>query len=220
MGGWRWLSFSFLLSLSLFSVVFWPCERFLVCYVIGDGRTRARVNEAREREKRNTGERVKGKIYANYFGKHITQYTMLMRVRTPSTKKKKAERESKRERETLIYRFFIMWELWAFIPFRRRRLFPFHFTHSPLCVPIASSAPPFDHNPADENFNFRHSLRSSLARFHSSRFPPAQLPMSCSNIVYILTHSKEEKSEEEKAPSGMRRRFFREVNNGWHTAVK
>lgn len=61
--------------------------------------------------------RMKKRNYANYFGKYITQYTPCRWGWEHKMKRWQRERMRTREWGTLIYRFFIMWELHSFLTF-------------------------------------------------------------------------------------------------------
>lgn len=104
--------------------------------------------------------------------------------------KKHCEREE-REWGTLIYRFFIMWAHFFLHFISSISSFHIH-TMRAYC-----SAPPSDHNPADEIFNFHHSH-----------------PQACvSDIVYTYWRIR-------GAVEWGRKSSEKWTTNGWHTAMK
>lgn len=145
---------------------------------------------------------------------HYTIYTMSMRVQTQNEEMAKRERMRTREWGTLIYRFFIMWELHFFFTFHLF-LSSLHFTFT-LCVLIAS---------VSTSSIIILQMKISIFTIPLLFLPIVSTQAQSTLDKHVATLCTYWRMQKKKALSSRMkevesRRFSSEMNNSWHTEVR
>lgn len=132
--------------------------------------------------------RMEKRNYANYFGKYITQYTPCRWGWEHKTKRWQRERENENERMRNFNLSIFHYVSASFLS-HISSIFFFSSFHIHVMRAYCLRFYFFNHNPADENFNFHHSTSFPSHHFHPGT---VDFEQACSNTVYILTHAKKD----------------------------